>query len=48
MQPSQPKENFTDSQIEEFKHAFALFDKVIFKILDKYSKFDFNLEISFN
>ena len=23
-----PKQSFTDSQIEEFKHAFALFDKV--------------------
>ena len=29
MQQSPPKQNFTDSQIEEFKHAFALFDKVI-------------------
>ena len=32
-QQQQPaKEKFTDKQIEEFKHAFALFDKVIFKI----------------
>ena len=23
------KDRFTDTQIEEFKHAFALFDKVI-------------------
>ena len=23
-----PKPKFTDTQIEEFKHAFALFDKV--------------------